>query len=55
MNRQQILERERAQANYAGVAALLVALAFIGSIIAVSSVTLPKGLPTDLYRDFDSH
>jgi hypothetical protein len=55
MNRQQILERERRYAAYAGVTGILVALFSIGSIAVVSQVSLPEGLPTDVYRGFDEH
>ena len=55
MNRQQILERERRYAGYAGITGILVAVFSIGSIAVVSQVSLPEGLPTDVYRGFDEH
>ena len=55
MNRQQIVERERRQAPYAGVAAILVPVLFIASTALISSVSVPTGLATDELRSFDSN
>jgi hypothetical protein len=55
MNRQQILERETRYATYAAVSAILVAVGIVGSQVVFGQVSLPKGLPTDIYRGFDEH
>lgn len=55
MNRQQILERERRYATYAGATGILVAVFSIASVAVVSQVALPEGLATDIYRGFDEH
>jgi hypothetical protein len=54
MNSKQILERERRLAPYAGIAAILIPLVFIGSTAIASSIAVPDGLPTDQLRTFDS-
>lgn len=55
MNPQQILERERGLATYAGLAAIAVPVLFIGSTVVVTSISVPDGLATDEIRNFDSN
>jgi hypothetical protein len=52
MNRKQILERERSLAPYAGIAALLVPVLFVGSTLIATSISVSDGVATDELRTF---
>ncbi|MGH2986119.1 MAG: hypothetical protein ACRDLO_05465 [Solirubrobacterales bacterium] len=52
MNRKQILERERRLTPYAGIAAILVPVLFIGSTLIATSISVSDGVATDEVRTF---
>jgi hypothetical protein len=53
MTRQQILERERRYAGYAGFTAMAIAVCFVGSQIAFGQADVGTGIATDIFRAID--
>jgi len=55
MEPSQILERERANARYAGLAAIAVPVLFIASTTLITTISVPQGMATDEISSFDSN